>query len=382
MKKVGIVTYHRHYNYGTMLQALALQDAVNKTGCRAEIIDFFQPNVLHGKERFFSYAKKTLEYAIHPGEFRMRIRRRGLEEEYREQISQKKKNFDDFYKNICLSEKKYDSSAELRNDPPEYDVYMTGSDQTWNPNVGGNPDAFYLDFAPADKRRACYAPSVSAASLTEDQKTRMSKLLNNIEILSCREKQGAELLEEITGRKVETVLDPVFLLSGEEWSEYAAGVSAPPQYILQYFLGKNAEHRKTVRKLSRELNIPVISIPGNIIDYDNADTENVWGGPGEFISLIRNAELVCTDSFHGTAFSLLFKRDVYTFLKHKQSSRKSENSRMEDLYRRFDITGRIVQDADSLRADKLTHIDYDQVQEKIDARISESEKYLRKALQI
>ena len=265
MKKVGIVTYHKHYNYGTMLQALALQDAVNSMGCRAEIIDFFQPNVLHGKERLFSYAKKLGEYISHPDELKQRLSRNRIETGFGEQIAQKKKSFDDFYdSNIRLSAARYGGSEELRNDPPEYDVYLVGSDQTWNPNVGGNPDAFYLDFAPREKRRACYAPSVSAAALTDEQKRRMARLLGNVEILSCREKRGAELLEEITGRSVETVLDPVFLLSEEEWAGYAEDVTAPPEYILQYFLGKNPAHREAVQRLSDRLGLPVVSIPAGI----------------------------------------------------------------------------------------------------------------------
>ena len=383
MKTVGIITYHKHYNYGTMLQAFALQEAIRKMGCRTEIIDFFQPNKLSGKEKFFYYCRKGILCIRNPKEVEAIILKKKTIEAHSLDINEREKAFDDFYnEHISLSNKKYNNDSEIMDNPPEYDVYIVGSDQTWNPNVGGNPEAFYLSFASPDKRRVSYGPSISAESLTKKQSKRMSRLLENVELLSCREEQGARLLRKITGREVVVVLDPVFLLSQDEWKNYGSRTQYPSKYILQYFLGNNIQHRKYVQVLAQEKGLPIIALPHDSVDFDNKDVTNIWCGPDEFLSLVRNATLVCTDSFHGTAFSLIFEKEVYSFLKHKQGSRKSENSRIENLYKTFGIDNRIITNC-RLNFDKeLPIIDYDKVREKIRIKKDESLEYLRDAIQI
>ena len=377
MKRVGIITYHKHYNYGTMLQALALQEAVKRIGCQAEIINFFQPIHMEKKERLLLYFRKTARFLNHPSEFSMRLMRRRILLNNKTNIRRRNDDFDSFYeKNIVTSKHNYNSSRELIENPPEYDVYLVGSDQTWNPNVGGNPDAFYLTFVPPKKVKASYAPSVSTTKLTQMQKDRLAYLLKNVDVLSCREQSGAELLKEITGRDVSVVLDPVFLLSKEEWGRFMCEVDHPSRYILEYFLGDNINHRKYVRMLSKMFNLPIISLPYNLIDFKEKNNINIWCGPGGFLSLIRDACIVCTDSFHGTAFSLLFEKEVYSFLKHEQNNQKSENSRIEDLYKRFGIEGHIVTDYKK----ELPEIDYQHIRIILRKQILESEKYLKEVL--
>lgn len=380
--KVGIITYHFHYNYGTMLQALALQNAIDDLEMKAEIIDFYQPNEKSSMEIWQIRKGRMAYYISHPQYLIKKGYNYIVLNRNKKYIEYKQKCFDEFYKNsIQLSEQHYSSSNEIEKNPPIYDIYVVGSDQTWNPYTGGNPDAFYLTFAPKDKKRVSYAPSVSVQSIDGQQRERLIKLLSNVEELSCREESGSKLLRSITHRNVTTVLDPTFLLNKELWKQYSKPVQVPKKYILQYLIGEKKEHREFIRRLSEKLRIPVVSIPCVAQDMRAKNTIKIWGGPGEFIFLIENANIICTDSFHGTAFSLNFRKSVYSFYKNDSEDAKSENSRLNSIYDQFGIEDRIITDLTDIPNEKEIYINYDlRIETNIQKRLIASKNYLKSIL--
>ena len=384
-QRVGILTYHRHYNYGTMLQAIALQKAIENMGASAEIIDFYESNVMQEEEKRKLYKSRRVFYLLHFSKYAQKAVKqafiRTIMKCNQKNTDLKKKAFDEFYgKHAVLSANQYHHSEELRKAPPDYDVYMVGSDQTWNPNVGGNPDAFYLDFAPDGRKRVSYAPSVSVSVLTDAQRERMARMLKNVDELSCREETGSAMLSEITQRQVVSVLDPTFLLDHSEWDRFAGKIEHPRRYILQYLLGNNFEHRNYIKRISRQTGLPIVSIPCVPFDMVDASTMHAWCGPDGFLSLIRDAELVCTDSFHGTAFSINYRRPVLSFMKMSNRDSKSENSRLANIYEVFDLPQRIVTDFRSEISPELTSFDYSPYNEKIEQRINASQEYLKHIL--
>lgn len=345
MKQIGILTYHHHENYGTMLQAFALQEALRRMGHDAQIIDFFQPVAPVGEELQQLHRQRILHYLTHPRTYAGKARDAAIRKLMRPHLAQKSAQFERFYReNFRLSPRHYGSTAQLEAQPPEYDVYLVGSDQTWNPLVGGNPDAFYLTFAPERAIRASYAPSVSISSLSHDQAQRMKKLLEHVDYLSCREQEGAELLRSLTGRPVAAVLDPTFLLDGGAWDAFAQETEHPPKYLLQYLIGRVPAHRSYIRAFARRLGLPIVSIPCTPADMLDPHTQKQWVGPGGFLSLIRDAQVVCTDSFHGTAFSLNYGTPVFSFCKTADSAKSSENSRLHSIYRQFGLSSRLITD--------------------------------------
>lgn len=380
--KVGIITYHFHYNYGTMLQALALQNAVDDLGMRAEIIDFYQPNEKSSTEIWKIRKSRITYYMCHPQYIVKKGYNYIILKKNKKCIERKQKCFDEFYKNtIHLSDKHYSSSNEIEENPPIYDIYVVGSDQTWNPYTGGNPDAFYLTFAPRDKKRVSYAPSVSVQTIDCQQRERLVKLLENVEKLSCREEEGSLLLRNMTHRNVITVLDPTFLLSKEIWRKYSKKVQVPKKYILQYLIGEKKEHREYIQRLSQKLKIPVVSIPCAAQDMRTNNTIKIWGGPGEFLFLIENANLICTDSFHGTAFSLNYRKSVYSFYKNDSKDVKSENSRLNSIYDQFGIGNRIITDLSTIPNEKEIYMNYTlEIEENIHKQIVASKNYLKSIL--
>lgn len=341
MKKIGIITYFYYYNYGTMLQGYALQKVMEREGkgeYSSEIIDcrFGEKDL-----SFWYYFKiRVRRFFIYFTEIKRVIatfKKRDLTNaKYREENNQKRQLFDDFVKQCCsMSEVTYKQSSDLYPQPPIYDIYVTGSDQTWSPKVGLR-DSLFLGFAPKDKVKAAYAPSIGVAAYSSEEEQYVREHLKDYQFVSCREKHGAEILQKLSPVKVETVLDPTLLLRADEWRNIAIKPEVPEKYILCYFIGERTYYRDFAKQLSKQLNLPLVFIPGSNSDM-KSENHLVWkSGPREFLGLIDNAEVVLTDSFHGTIFSINFGRNFYSFIKH-------EGAKAMDNMRIIDILGRLGQ---------------------------------------
>lgn len=374
MKSVGIITYHFLNNYGTMLQALALQNKIESYGVKSELIDY---RIQDYKESKFDILKIRIK--------RIAIYIRGFSKYYIKFSDSKneevrKERFREFYnKNIITGNKRYNTYKELQDNCPEYDIYIVGSDQTWNPNVSKAPEAFYLTFVSEKegKTLGSYAPSIGVSSLSQDQKNIMKSRLEKIEYLSCREEKGANIIKELTGRDVTTVLDPTFLLNRSEWNHYCADMKIGKQYILQYFLGDVKECREFVEKLSEKTGLDIIVLPHSYLDIKDSTKEKMYVGPGEFLALVKNATYVCTDSFHGTAFSINFNKNFYSFHKRKNTEATSDNSRISDILSRLNLEDRLITDNKIL---DVIDINYEEVNKKLTEFRESSEKFLEKII--
>lgn len=354
MKTIGIITYHHYYNFGTMLQALALQEKVEQLGYRAELIDFKQDNSLSRYEMIKLRIKRMPVYIKERKKYRVLA-------DSREKIKEKNELFEQFYKTyLHVGKKKYTTTQQLMENPPVYDGYIVGSDQTWNPFVANSPEAFFLPFVENKSKKGSYGPSLAVKSLSDEKEKEYRKKLSSFSFLSCREQDGAQLLSRITQKEVKCVLDPTLLLSAEEWEKYCEYEIPKEPYILVYFLGEKSEHRRAVEKIQKLTNWKIISLPAAYIEMENKDYEKVWGGPKEFLSLIRGAALICTDSFHGTMFSINFQRNFFSFCKSSDSEESSENSRLYSALNIFGLSNRIIHNMDNLTAEDIS-IDYKNV---------------------
>lgn len=354
MKTIGIITYHHYYNYGTMLQALALQEKVEQLGYQAELIDFKQDNSLSRYEMLKLRIKRMPVYIKERKKYRVLA-------DSREKIKEKNELFEQFYKTyLHVGKKKYTTTQQLMENPPVYDGYVVGSDQTWNPFVANSPEAFFLPFVENKSKKGSYGPSLAVKSLSDEKEKEYRKKLSSFSFLSCREQDGAQLLSRITQKEVKCVLDPTLLLSAKEWGKYCEYEILKEPYILVYFLGEKSEHRRAVEKIQKLTNWKIISLPAAYLEMENNDYKKVWGGPKEFLSLIRGAALICTDSFHGTMFSINFQRNFFSFCKSSDSEESSENSRLYSALNIFGLSNRIIHNMDNLTAEDIS-IDYKNV---------------------
>ena len=216
---------------------------------------------------------------------------------------------------------------------------FSGSDQIWNSSALYVDPLYYLRFAPSYKRVA-FAPSFGRNYIADYNKKQIAKWIKEYPYISIRENSGVSLIEEMTGKKAQHLLDPTLVIESENWEKLLGIERKRQNYILAYFLDEPSDFTKRqLTKLKKEMGCDVISIP-YIFDSMEYSDASVPAGPKEFVGLIANARLVCTDSFHGTAFSLNMHTPFYTFEReygaaNKQSERILSLLRMVNMMERY-----------------------------------------------
>lgn len=303
--KIAIVTVHHAHNYGAMLQAYGLQQALIKTGYDAIIIDYDEiksslfPRLtnksLKGILSWFFYSIKTL--------IKIKTIKRGY------------KRFETFYEHFLIKTDKYLTLSQI--DLTGIDLLLVGSDQVWSMKRDGNRPYFQLDFG-GEILRASYAASMgSYFSLTDNTKKAFKNSLDRFCAISVREKETSEYVELLTGKKCRIDLDPVFLLDMNEWDDIANTAhryKLPPKYILCYELLKSNEMYKCVQRIKEIYHLPVVVLSPSIFYHQRGDKTIIDAGPVEMVDLIRNAEYVVTNSFHGTVYAILYHKLFYSVL--------------------------------------------------------------------
>ena len=331
-KKVGIITMHKVQNYGSALQAYALQHVIEKMGHNVEIIDYVYPNEYHMQ---FVCKQSALRRLIsHTIEIMRGFPRK-----------KKMKAFDEFYKDNLKLSRKYNSKEELHNDPPKYDVYMTGSDQVWNPKSIHEDTTFMLSFTDSPNKVA-YAASFAKSEIPWQYKKLYAAELMKYKHIFVRESRGSELIEDLTGFRPKAVLDPTLLITGDEWREFAnnSRITIKSPYILVYVLGYSFNvypyMYNLIRHFQKQTGMRLIILNMNkqyahkLYNKTIIDSANVY----DFVKLFANASMVVTDSFHGTAFSLNLNVPFYSVVNNLEN----EDSRISDLLRSVNEHSRIV----------------------------------------
>lgn len=375
MKRIGIITYFHFYNYGTVLQALALEALIRKMGfSKCELINYeFLEKKEKSKIQLIKTRLKRLVYYLFD------LKRVITIYSYRKKMNRKIPFFEQFIKSYFrLSSDKYLYHTDLLKNPPYYDIYFTGSDQTWSPKIGFNP-ALFLNFADKQSIKAAYAPSVGVTSFTETEEIYLKEQLLKYDYLSCRETIGANLLSRITGKNVQVVLDPTLMITKEEWRKLAVKPKIKNPYILCYFLGHRQYYRNFVNKLATQTGYDIHFIPVSYVDCKKTNSLIFDAGPTEFIGLIDQAAIVCTDSFHGLCFSINLNKEFYAFVKHEGAVDGGDNSRIYDLLSRMDLLHRLKSDFKETDI-KIDPIDYPHINKLLEKERERSSYFLKKVL--
>lgn len=366
MKKIGIITFHYAHNYGALLQVYALTKIINKLDYEPVVINYIHNKIMNAYKliRLSKNPKKCIDLLYSSFKYYSYNKRRY-------------ENFEKFInKNLKLTDK-YKSITELKNNPPKLDCYITGSDQVWNPDITkGLSDAYTLNFGSDEVNRISYAASIGNSSLgQEDYKTKLSKL----NYISVREKTAKDLLEPVLNRKIEVVLDPTLLISGEEWEEYFdLKNNVDEKYILAYYVEENEEYVKIVNELSKKTNLKIINFEKrDKHNYVNFMKSAYTEGPEEFVRLIKNAEYVVTTSFHATVFSILFHKRFFVV------PHKTTGSRVTDLIDKLHIKNRIYYTVDEFKDYKnyKEDVDYTDADKILLEERKKSINFLKKAIE-
>ena len=339
MKRVGIVTIHDSPNYGGSLQAFALYKYIKDKGNYCEIIDIRRP--IHND---YIYERQYSSYRNNPFSFKRRLKntikkligREIIYSQYTSNIAEKR--FRQFNSAIHYS-KPYGRLSCLKKDPPVYDVYISGSDQLWNPMQPYCLEPYFLTFVPESKVKISYATSIGITELKEKEKQDFKKWLTSYNALSVREKQAQKLLKSFIDKDIKVVLDPTFLLDIDYWREIANYPDLKDHYILMFLLASNQELIDYGIKLSQESKKRLVLIKApHLFSNKNYTVDNNCG-PKEFLGYIGHADMVITDSFHCTVFSILMGASNFaTYIRKK----KKKGSRITDLLDLLNLSNHLL----------------------------------------
>ena len=367
--RTGLITFHFAHHYGAQLQAYATMRAIQGLGHDCEIIDYRLPHTTRTNQLFKKGGgvrgmASDAHTALHYGAFQRRFQR--FEAFVAEQMK--------------LSPERYTAFDQLRAAPPEYDVYVAGSDQIWNPYIFQDKQfdpSFLLGFV-KEGRRIAYAPSLGVPELPADKAEQLRDFLAPFSALSVREKRGQVLLKEATGREARVVLDPTLLLNGKDWGELAAPPRHQGPYILCYFVSDPAEAAPYALALSRRTGWPIVQLAGARRKIEGASEIVFDAGPREFLGLFRHASAVVTNSFHGAAFSLQFRKNFFTSMSPRERSEPTF-SRIYSLLSRLGCADRII--GLDTTAPVEAAMDYDKVYQRLDEARADSLAYLKAAIE-
>ncbi len=389
MKKVAIVSCYFQKNYGSALQALATQMALDKLGVDNETIDIsgFNNELKRAKIRYFIKAALTSDILIHKfGMAKNLVIKKFSKNEYAVSCQKRNKMFEEFVKNNFRLSEVYASKEELSQKCSEnYSAVLVGSDQLWLPaNIAA--DYYTLNFAPENINSIAYSTSFGMSVLPKNIENKARIFLKKIKHIGVREQTGQHMIKKLTDRNVPIVCDPTLLFTGEEWlnmQKEEAIIKEP--YILCYFLGNNPPHRDFAKRLRDKTGHKIVALlhldEFVKCDENYADITPYDIGPAEFLNLIRNAEYVCTDSFHCTVFSILYRKDFFTFRRYAGKTKQSTNSRLDTLFSLTSIDTGLIRENEDISALINKKIDYNKVHKRIDSLRQESLKYLKTALE-
>ena len=381
---LGVCLNFRQKNYGSKLQALATIKTFELLGVEYEIIQYNKRTakfLLKSIPRFFNTVflhdrydqiQKFIEFRRHP--------------EIKQDVDLRNQCFDSYDEQFekFLSPKFASYDVLKRECPQRYDRVITCSDQLWSPSALGS--GFYnLMFAPDDMLKVSWASSFGVSQIPWYQKKRTKEYLERIQRISVRENRGSEIVKELTGKSVPVLMDPVFIFNQNEWEKLIPHVEPEwENYMFCYFLGDNPVHREMAKQIADKKGLKIVTLRhldryvpsdeqfGDIVPYDV--------GPERFINILRNASFVCTDSFHGASFSVIFQKQFIVFDRYNNHSTNSKNSRIDSLCENLMLQDRRVNSFEKLARAAESNIDYSLIEEKLALFSKETMTYLNEAL--
>lgn len=364
--KINIITMHRVFNYGSVLQTYSLSKYLQNKGHDVEIIDYI-PKRFRLKEVLF-YVNQTRNKSILHKLFYIVVCLPGR--------LLHKQIFEGFIrKNYKLTSQKYYNIKDLRDNIPQSDIYITGSDQVWNSGFENYVDeAYYLDFVPKEKKRIAYAASFGKSSLETFEKEQIKELISNYDNISVREDSAIDILESLEYKDAIQVLDPTLLLDREQWEDKASKRLTNQKYVLIYQLNPNPKIVEHANKIAKEKNLKVAKFGWDYLKPKGVDINFAYKKPEDFLSAIKYAEYIVTDSFHGTIFSIKFNKKFICVAPPKY------RGRLDSILKKLGLEDRMI--SDKLSMEKIIEdIDYNRVNKILLDEKNIAEQYLLNAIE-
>lgn len=353
--RVGTLTFPGSPSHGAALQMYALWKVLHDLGCDVEVINYSTDIVIHNRNKKLHYStlKKVKNSVI------------------RLIIKNSSTSFQNFESKVLKYPiKAINTPAGISAVADRYDRIIVGSDQVWNPIVTGNDMNFYLKFIQDSRAKSTYAPSFGSDDVADEDKEEIAKYLSDITYLCARETQGAQIIKNLTGRDVPVVLDPTFLIEKMQWETLEKKPKYKKEYVLFYNIKPSPSLRAFAQKLADENNLILVTIGGGVRDKFNPNKHPEFGvGPAEFLGLINNAKYVVTNSFHGTAFSIIYRKNFYV------EYSTDTNSRLINIINTLDLKECVVTENTSVS--NPVSVDYSKSEILLEQNIKNSMDYLK-----
>lgn len=369
--KIGLFTWFKNGNYGTILQAYALKNVLGSF-YDCEIVNYKGENSKYKFKDLFDKRSRKLVIA----RVEEKLAELLLKKTYSIPHNEKVRKFSTFIDDYLEVDHNYITKVEL--EKLQYKYYVCGSDQIWNPCHFDS--TFFLDFVKSGKKIA-YAPSFGVYGLDDypKEKELIKKYLKSFDTISVREVTGQSIIEKLVGEKVPLCLDPTLLLSKNDWDTFSSNseYSFPDKYIYCLFLGNYKQHMRKVNKIADILELKSYLHCYNLIDYFGKEYKFKDLSPVDFVSAIKNASFVCTDSFHATVFAILFHKPFICYKRFSEKEKFSQNSRIENLLQLTGFSDRLGLESKSVS--ELLDVSFSISDEWINSMKAQSIHYLQKA---
>ena len=366
MKKIGILTWHYYSNFGSSLQAFALQHTLTNLGAKVKIVNYLSP-------KFGLYNRKKgllASILICVDKLTLHLFNNVLCKLYGGV------NVASFQQKWFNKTSITQTNEGITNITKQFDCIVYGSDQIWAPNVY-NP--IYMGaYVPDHVRKISYAASIGLNDIPDDMVDTYKHNLSSFHAVAVREQEGKELLKRRCGIDATVVLDPTLMVNVDVYSKMQRSVDGiKGKYIFCYFLNKEHQYRAKVEQYAKEHNLQIVGVS------DKADDSNWMNrltniGADQFLWLINHAETIFTDSYHGSIFSLLFHKNLWTFVRFAEDNPICQNSRIRQLQNNFNLSHRIINNNSEIDDTKV--IDYDYFEKRLAELRESSFTYLRNAL--
>lgn len=366
-KNISIVTWLGYGNYGTSLQSYSLHRKLKDLGYNVNILSEYSYT---GK----SSISERISNLLRQIKFNTRLYYLQSTKLQKLHKFQKEK----YNRKFILTGTQFEDMLT------HTDVFITGSDQIWNTEHNYLPFMF-LDFA-RDVKRVAYASSIGTNNIPEKYRDKVKNHLAKFSKIGVREKTAVKIISELLDRNdITQVADPTFLLTPKDWEDVSQEAffekEMPSKYILCYFIGNRPEYAEYLKKIKHTYGVDnVLLIPSKETPNIHLNDVTIYNdaGPCEFVRLIKDASVVCTDSFHATALSMNFSKNFVVFKRFADSDTSSQNSRIYDLLNEFGLSTRIY--APDVK-DWKNIIQYTEIQKAINEKRTSSLNFLINAIE-
>ena len=368
--KAAIITLALSNNYGAVLQTYALAKKTQDLGVDTVVYKYNDMRRLtHG----CSLSKKIIRLAWHYGREAFSLWMKGL-------------SFYIFRKKFLpLTDKRYHNNEQLKTAPKNYDIYISGSDQIWNPDLILYDTSYFFDFLPDDCKRISYASSFGKSTFNESHKEKCGALLSKYSNIAVREESGIQIVKDLCGKDAECVLDPTLLLESSEWDKIANNAKSKAKNfkgILCYIMPGDTKVVASIVKIAKDLqkktNLPIKYIgikEYNMFKYGVKNCD-IFASPMDFVAYFKNAEYIVTNSFHGTAFSLIYNKKFYIPINDELNKGEALHERILSVTKKLEAENALVSTSNL----ELKELDLEKIQNKLSVERKKSLSFLKDSL--